>query len=136
MGYFSDLAIDCFYSYEDNSYPSPERQLLWRSDDLKDRLEKLIAEGASCRNGYIYSESDIRYVLAEHLSDISEVERAIELAKEELLNKYDINTYETEKADLAKGIDSEIQSEDSYEQIAFVDIILLAILSQKRTLGL
>ena len=38
MGYFSNLAIDCLDDYEDNSYPSPERQLLWRLDDLKDRL--------------------------------------------------------------------------------------------------
>ena len=59
MGYFSNLAIDCLGDYEDNSYPSPERQLLWRLDDLKDRLEELIAEGASYRNGYIYTENDI-----------------------------------------------------------------------------
>ncbi len=42
MGCFSDLAIEFFDYYEDYSYPSPERQLLQRLDDLKDRLEELI----------------------------------------------------------------------------------------------
>ena len=45
----------------DWSYPAPEMQLLWRLDDLQDRLEELIAKDAPYRDGYIYSEDDIRY---------------------------------------------------------------------------
>ena len=132
MGYFSNLAIDCLDDYEDNSYPSPERQLLWRLDDLKYRLEELIAEGASYRNGYIYTENDIRYALPEHLGDISKVERAIKLAKEDLLNKYGINVYEAEETDSTEEIVSGFESEDGYEQIALIDTILPAILSQNK----
>ena len=69
----------------DWSYPAPEMQLLWRLDDLQDRLEELIAKDAPYRDGYIYSEDDIRYALPEHLTDIGKVERAIELAKDEYL---------------------------------------------------
>ena len=72
----------------DWSYPGPEMQLLWRLDDLQDRLEELIAKDAPYRDGYIYSEDDIRYALPEHLFDIGKVERAIELAKDDLVNKY------------------------------------------------
>lgn len=72
----------------DWSYPAPKMQLLWRLDDLQDRLEELIAKDAPYRDGYIYSEDDIRYALPEHLYDIGKVERAIELAKDDLVNKY------------------------------------------------
>ena len=33
----------------DWSYPAPEMQLLWRLDDLQDRLEELIAKDAPYR---------------------------------------------------------------------------------------
>ena len=72
----------------DWSYPEPEMQLLCRLDDLQDRLEELIAKDAPYRNWDIYSEDDIRYSLPEHLFDIGKVERAIELAKDDLVNKY------------------------------------------------
>ena len=72
----------------DRSYPGPEMQLLCRLDDLHDRLKELIAKDASCRDWNIYSEDDIRYSLPERLFDIGEVERAIELAKDDLVNKY------------------------------------------------
>ena len=79
------------YIIDDNydwSYPAPEMQLLWRLDDLQDRLEELIAKDAPCVDGYICTEDDIRYALPEYLFDIGNVERAIELAKDDLVNKY------------------------------------------------
>lgn len=93
MGYFSNMAID-MCDGKDHSYPSPEQQLLWRLDDLKDRLEELIAADGPYRSGYIYTEDDIRYALSEHLDDICKVERAIELTKADLLEKYGINLCE------------------------------------------
>lgn len=72
----------------DWSYPAPEMQLLWRLDDLQDRLEELITKDAPYRDGYMYSEEDIRYALTERLFDIGKVERAIEFVKDELVNKY------------------------------------------------
>lgn len=132
MGYFSNLTIDYLGDYEDHSYPSPERQLLWRLDDLKDRMKELISEGTAYRNGYIYSENDIRYALPEHLCDIYKVERAIELAKEDLLNKYGINVYEVEETGTTEENTSEYDNEEVYEQITLIDIILPAILSQNK----
>lgn len=72
----------------DWSYPAAEMQLLWRLDDLQDRLEELIAKDAPYRDGYMYSEDGIRYALPERLFDIGKVERAIEFIKDELVNKY------------------------------------------------
>lgn len=72
----------------DWSYPAAEMQLLWRLDDLQDRLEELITKDAPYRDGYMYSEDDIRYALPERLFDIGKVERAIEFIKDELVNKY------------------------------------------------
>ena len=95
-------------------------------------MKELISEGAAYRNGYIYSENDIRYALPEHLGDISKVERAIELAKEDLLNKYGINVYEAEKTDSTEEIVSEFETEDGFEQIALIDTILPVVLSQNK----
>lgn len=72
----------------DWSYPAAEMQLLWRLDDLQDRLEELITKDAPYRDGYMYSEDGIRYALPERLFDIGKVERAIEFVKDELVNKY------------------------------------------------
>ena len=51
-------------------------------------VSKLIAKDAPCVDGYICTEDDIRYALPEYLFDIGNVERAIELAKDDLVNKY------------------------------------------------
>ena len=51
-------------------------------------VSKLIAKDPPCVDGYICTEDDIRYALPEYLLDIGKVERAIELAKDDLVNKY------------------------------------------------
>lgn len=102
----------------DRSYPGPEMQLLWRLDDLQDRLEELIAKDAPYRDGYIYSEDDIRYALPEHLYDIGKVERAIELAKDDLVNKYGLPDPETLMID-----ESELVAEDRVIQMTLFEIL-------------
>lgn len=102
----------------DWSYPAPEMQLLWRLDDLQDRLEELIAKDAPYRDGYIYSEDDIRYALPEHLFDIGKVERAIELAKDDLVNKYGLPDLETLMID-----ESELVAEDRVIQMTIFEIL-------------
>ena len=102
----------------DWSYPAPEMQLLWRLDDLQDRLEELIAKDAPYRDGYIYSEDDIRYALPEHLYDIGKVERAIELAKDDLVNKYGLPAPETLMID-----ESELVAEDRVIQMTLFEIL-------------
>ncbi len=102
----------------DWSYPGPEMQLLWRLDDLQDRLEELIAKDAPYRDGYIYSEDDIRYALPEDLYDIGKVERAIELAKDDLVNKYGLPDPETLMID-----ESELVAEDRVIQMTLFEIL-------------
>ena len=102
----------------DWSYPAPEMQLLWRLDVLQDRLEELIAKDAPYRDGYIYSEDDIRYALPEHLYDIGKVERAIELAKDDLVNKYGLPDPETLMID-----ESELVAEDRVIQMTLFEIL-------------
>lgn len=94
MGYFSDLAqkyIDFDY---DRSYPSPEEQLLWRLDDLNYKLEELTEKDAPYRGWERLTDNDIRYAIPEYFENIGDVERAIELALEDLKNKYDIEISE------------------------------------------
>ena len=95
MGYFSELNLEM--SYEDHSYPTEEQQLMWRIDDLKDRLQELQEKGASYRSGYVYMDEDIKYALPEDLHCIYHVEKALEMAKQDLYNKYGIDLYEQEE---------------------------------------
>jgi len=94
MGYFSELAqkyIDLDY---DRSYPSPEEQLLWRLDDLNYKLEELTEKDAPYRGWERLTDNDIRYAIPEYFENIADVERAIELAIEDLKNKYEIDVLE------------------------------------------
>ena len=105
MGYFSDLAqkhIDFDY---DRSYPSPEEQILWRLDDLNYRLEELTEKDAPYRGWERLTDNDIRYAVPEYFESIADVERAIELALEDLKNKYDIEISEldSEQEELFDG---------------------------------
>ena len=102
----------------DWSYPEPEMQLLCRLDELQDRLEELIAKDAPYRNWDIYSEDDIRYSLPEDLFDIGKVERAIELAKDDLVNKYGLPDPETLMID-----ESGLVAEDRVIQMTLFEIL-------------
>ena len=47
LGYFSNLAVEvCPADRPDDSYPSAERQLLQRLEDLRERMKELTMEGA------------------------------------------------------------------------------------------
>ena len=70
------------------------------------------------RDGYIYSEDDIRYALPEHLYDIGKVERAIELAKDDLVNKYGLPDPDTLIFD-----ESEVATEDCVGQMTLLDLL-------------
>ena len=108
MGYYTNLAAAFLDGDSDYSYPSPERELFWRMDDLESRLEELRSKNA-CYESHITVADDIRYDLPEHLGTISEVKRAIEFAKNDLREKYGIN--------LEAYID---QMDSEYEQISFI----------------
>lgn len=85
MGYFSH-----FEREEDRSYPSPEKQLLWRLDDLRNQLEFLFEEGACYRSSIRLSDTDIRYVIPEDFDTILDAERAIMLVEHDLEEQYGI----------------------------------------------
>lgn len=68
--------------------------------------------------GNITVPDDIRFVLPEHLSTIFEVERAIELAKNDLRDKYGINL-EAETDQMGTEYEKN-NTEEKYEQISFI----------------
>ena len=84
MGYYSNLALERHECDCDKSYPTPEKQLLWRLDDLYDRLDFLVETGASYNSGTRLSDDDISYAVPNYFDNISDIERAIELAMSEL----------------------------------------------------
>lgn len=94
MGYFSNLAIEYAETYEDNSYPSPDRQLIWRLEDLQSRLEELKENGEPRRykdDGLRLTDDDVRYAIPEYFVRIVDVERAIDLVISDLELKYGID---------------------------------------------
>ena len=91
MGYFSNLAAEHVPYEHDHSYTPPEKQLLWRLEDLEDRLHQLTIQQTGKRDeGVCFSESDLRYVLPEHFLSASDVHKAIELAVDDLADRYGI----------------------------------------------
>ena len=117
MGYYTNLAAAFLNEDSDYSYPSPDRELFWRMDDLESRLEELRGKNVCCEN-HITVPDDIRYALPEHLGTISEVKRALEFARNDLREKYGINLEA-----YIDQVDSEYEKnnpDEEYEQISFI----------------
>ena len=104
MGYFSNLAIEyeqykqAQYQY-DVSWTTHEQQLLWRWEDLQELHAELCALGSSYSGSITYTDDELRYILPEHPGGYSlrkngtirDVERAMDLAAQELREKYGID---------------------------------------------
>ena len=91
MGYFSNLAAQYVPDDHDHSYTPPEKQLLWRLEDLEERLHELTTQRTGRRDeGVCFSESDLRYVLPRQFLSVSDVQKAIELAVKDLAERYGI----------------------------------------------
>ena len=91
MGYFSNLAAHEVLYDHDHSYTSPEKQLLWRLEDLEERLHELTTQQTGRRDeGVCLSESDLCYVLPGQFLSVSDVRKAIELAADDLADRYGI----------------------------------------------
>ena len=104
MGYFSNLAIEyeqykntqCHY---DVSLTTHEQQLLWRWEDLQELHAELCVLGCSYSSSVTYTDDELRYMLPEHPGGYSlrnngtirDVERAMDLAAQELREKYGID---------------------------------------------
>lgn len=91
LGYFSNLAIEHKNYDHDHSITPPETQLLWRLEELEDRLYELTKRNIGERDERDYfSEDDLRYVLPKHFSSASNVRKAIDLAINDLREQYGI----------------------------------------------
>ena len=86
-------------------------------------VSKLIAKDAPCVDGYICTEDDIRYALPEYLLDIGKVERAIELAKDDLVNKYGLIYPDTFIFD-----ESKVVAENCAGQMTLLDLLFEELL--------
>ena len=120
MGYFSNLAsqhVPCDY---DHSYTPPEKQLLWRLEELEDRLCELTHRKTGKRDeGEYFSEDNLRYVLPEHFLSASNVRKAIDLAIDDLRNRYGIYVGD-QPVEEAPEVD-----ELTGMQVTFLDILAL-----------
>ena len=120
MGYFSNLAAQYVPYDHDHSYTPPEKQLLWRLEDLENRLHELTNHRTGKRDeGVCFCESDLRYVLPEHFLSASDVRKAIDLAISDLKDRYGIYigdqpAQEQPEVDEITGM-----------QISFVDVLAL-----------
>ena len=91
MGYFSNLAAQYVPYDHDHSYTPPEKQLLWRLEDLEERLHELTTQRIGKRDeGVCFSESDLRYVLPGQFLSVSDVRKAIEFTVNDLAERYGI----------------------------------------------
>ncbi len=91
MEYFSNLAAKYVPYEHDHSYPPPEKQLLWRLEDLEERLHELTTQKTGKRDeGVCFSDDNLRYVLPKHFLSVSDVQKAIELAVNDLAERYGI----------------------------------------------
>lgn len=101
---------------DDHSYTPPEVQLLWRLEDLENRLEELSRQqGGRQDGGVCFSESDLRYALPKHFYCVSDVQKAIDLAISDLAERYGIYVNGEPEAPIVDEITG--------MQISFLDIL-------------
>lgn len=118
MGYFSELAIDIVPYDHDCSYTPPDKQLLWRLEELQDRLEELAIKRRKYEDRVCFSEDNLRYVLPEHFTRAADVEAAIELVITDLWERHGILIREDECEKEQPVVD-----EITDMQISFLDIL-------------
>lgn len=105
-GIFSELDIDNDY-YEDYSYPSPEMELRWRIEDLKDRLDEISKGNYGVTAHYFmgcqFSEEDLAYTPPEYFSRASDILAAITIAEDKIAA--------SEEKEIIADIDNEIDGD-------------------------
>ena len=118
MGYFSNLAAHEVLYDHDHSYTPPEMQLLWRLEDLEERLHELTTQRTGRRDeGACFSESNLRYVLPGQFLSVSDVQKAIELAVSDLAERYGIYVR-------GKPVEEEPEMDEiTGMQISFLDVL-------------
>ena len=118
MGYFSNLAAQYVPNDHDHSYTPPEKQLLWRLEELEDRYHELLTQKTGNRDeGVCFSEDNLRYVLPEHFLSASDVRKAIDLAISDLKERYGLQVREE------TAQEDPVVDEITGMQISFLDIL-------------
>ena len=119
MGYFSELDLINRENYIDRSYHGFEEQLLWRYEDLKERYSLLSREGAPMHGDDYFSKNDYRYAPIECFNTLSDVYRAMEIAKEDLEEKCDMII------DDEGNVVECTEEEDDPNQLSLFEVVLL-----------
>ena len=119
MGYFSEKQIESQDKYLDRSYHGLDEQLWWRYEDLKDRYLELLDMDAPASGGDYFSTDDYRYAPICCFKTIRDVWRAIEIAKEDLMEKCDIIVHEDD------AVENKDNEEEDPDQITWFEIVLL-----------
>lgn len=89
MGYYSRLSVEQMEDKDDLIWPSEKRKLLERLEDLNIRRKELMS---SCgRESWGLLDEDLRYVLAKDLYNLSDIDRAILIAENDLWKLLGIN---------------------------------------------
>lgn len=117
--YFSELDLINRENYTDRSYHGFEEQLLWRYEDLKERYSLLSREGAPMHGDDYFSKNDYKYAPIECFNTLSDVYRAMEIAKENLEEKCDITI------DDDGNVVECTEEEDDPNQISLFEVVLL-----------
>ena len=91
MGYFSEIAINRNTYFHDDSWTTHKQQLLWRCEDLQNRLEELKLQRAPYSSSGCLTNDDFRLALPHCFGAVYDAEKALELAVSELKEKYGIN---------------------------------------------
>jgi hypothetical protein len=118
MGYFSKLNLGIQENDIDRSYPSFEDQLLWRYEDLKNRYMELIEVAVPAARDDYFNSDDYRYAPVECFKTLSDVYRAIEIAKSDLERKCGIIVRDD-------GSIETIDDDEDLDQITVYEIVLL-----------
>lgn len=119
MGYFSELDLTNRENYIDRSYHCFEEQLLWRYEDLKERYSLLSRKGAPINGDDYFSKNDYRYAPLECFNTLSDVFRAMEIAKKDLEAKCDMII------DDDGNVVECTEEEDDPNQISLFEVVLL-----------
>ena len=119
MGYFSELDLINRENYTDRSYHGFEEQLLWRYEDLKERYSLLSREGAPMHGDDYFSKNNYRYAPIECFNTLSDVYRAMEIAKEDLEEKCDMII------DDEGNVVECTEEEDDPNQLSLFEVVLL-----------
>ena len=116
--YFSSLDLTSRENYIDCSSHGFEEQLLSRYEALKERYSLLSREGAPINGDDYFSKNDYRYAPIECFNTLSDVYRAIKIAKEDLKEKCDVIINDDKDVNLS-------EEEKESNQISLFEVVLL-----------